>query len=175
MAQVDPPPQSVPTSFARDLELNAYFTYLNKFLFDLWQRSGAGLDLVNGSAQLTLDQEFSGINVFSGTLTLDGISLQVDGVPVVGSQGAVVSDAAAATATDPSPISGYTPHASGFTPVVSSGSTDLDLVAAALSTLRDEVAGLEGTISALVADAASIRTAINTLLSRTRDHGLIDT
>jgi hypothetical protein len=106
---------------------------------------------------------------------LDGDSLIIDGTQVVSAQQAAVADAAAATATNPAAPTAYTAHASGAVAVTSNAATDLDTTAAALKTLRDEVASYETTISALIVDVASIRTQLNSALAKLRTHGLIDT
>lgn len=56
---------------------------------------------------------------------------------------------------DASAISAYSPHLSGAIPVTSVAATDLDTTAAAVDTLRDEVAALQVTVNALL---ASLRT-----------------
>jgi len=58
-------------------------------------------------------------------------------------QGAAVADSSAPTA--------YSAHSSGATPVTSDAATDLDTTAAALETLRDEVAALTTKHNALLA------------------------
>lgn len=55
-----------------------------------------------------------------------------------------IADASAPTA--------YTAHASGGTTVTSNAATDLDTTAAALKTLRDEVAALVVIVNALLAE-----------------------
>ena len=55
-----------------------------------------------------------------------------------------VSNAATPTA--------YSAHASGSTPVTSNAATDLDTTAAALETLRDEVAALTVIVNAILAE-----------------------
>lgn len=62
-------------------------------------------------------------------------------------QGAAVADGSAPTA--------YSAHSSGATPVTSNAATDLDTTAAALETLRDEVATLTTKVNAIL---ASLRT-----------------
>ena len=46
----------------------------------------------------------------------------------------------------------YSAHASGSTPVTSNAATDLDTTAAALATLRNEVAALVVIVNALLAE-----------------------
>jgi hypothetical protein len=56
MARVDPFVIPLPRKLARDTELGPYFAYTQRFLHDLWQRTGAGTDLVDGAvttSQLT--------------------------------------------------------------------------------------------------------------------------
>ena len=65
--------------------------------------------------------------------------------------------ASAATATNPAAPTAYTAHASGATTVTSNAATDLDTTAAALATLRGEVATYETAISALIVDVADLR------------------
>lgn len=60
-----------------------------------------------------------------------------------GLQATAVADAAAVTA--------YSAHASGATAVTSNAATDLDTTAAALETLRDEVAAIRTQFNALLA------------------------
>ena len=55
-----------------------------------------------------------------------------------------ISDASAPTA--------YSAHASGGTTVTSNAATDLDTTAAALETLRDEVAALTVIVNAILAE-----------------------
>lgn len=55
-----------------------------------------------------------------------------------------ISDASAPTA--------YSAHASGSTPVTSNAATDLDTTAAALATLRGEVAALVVIVNAILAE-----------------------
>ncbi len=90
-------------------------------------------------------------------------------------KGAAVSDAAAATATDPAAPTAYSPHAAGAVPVTSNAATDLDTAAAALKTLRDEVATYEGVISDLITDNADIRTQLNLALASLRAANLLVT
>ncbi len=175
MAKVDPFILTLPSKLAKDPQIGPFFTYLMKFLHDMWVRTGAGVDAVDGAAQLAGDQIFAGDNEFSGSVNLDSIPLQVDGVPVVRGQQAAVADAAAATATNPSAPAAYTAPSSGGAALTSSSATDFTNTALSLQALRDEVATYEGTISALIVDVADIRTQLNTALSRLRTHGLIDT
>lgn len=79
--------------------------------------------------------------------------LKVRGNQVIGAQQVAEADAAAPTA--------YSAHASGATPVTSNAATDLDTTAAAVETLRDEV--------------ATLTTKVNNLLAKLRTHGLIAT
>lgn len=90
-------------------------------------------------------------------------------------KGAAVSDAAAATATDPAAPTAYAPHAAGAVPVTSNAATDLDTAAAALKTLRDEVATYEGVMSDLIVDNADIRTQLNAALASLRAANLLVT
>jgi hypothetical protein len=46
MANVDPFIQPIPASLQRDPETRAYYEYLNRFLHDLWRRTGGGDDFV---------------------------------------------------------------------------------------------------------------------------------
>jgi hypothetical protein len=63
-----------------------------------------------------------------------GLLADRNGKPIITTQSSNVADAAAPTA--------YSAHSSGSTPVTSNAATDLDTTAAALETLRDEVAAL---------------------------------
>jgi hypothetical protein len=167
--KVDPFIVPLPRKLASDVELGPYFTYLNKFLHDLWTRTGAGTDTVAGGLQNTG-------GTMTGTLNLTGSAvLQMEGTQVLTDQQAAVSDASAATASNPAAPAAYTPHASGAVPVLSNAATDLDTTAAALSTLRGEVATYETAISALIVDVASVRAQLNLALAALRTHGLIDT
>ncbi|MEE8289575.1 MAG: hypothetical protein V3R25_09200 [Nitrosomonadaceae bacterium] len=47
MAKVDPYVQRIPRKFLEDPELRPWFEYLNRFLHDLWQRSGGGDDAID--------------------------------------------------------------------------------------------------------------------------------
>ena len=177
MAQisVDPPPQNIPEKFKLDPQLAPYFTYLNKFNRDMWLRSGAGLDILSGSAVLEADQEFSGDNTFSGSVNFDGIVLQIDGIPVLGPQAAAVADAAAATATNPSPPSPYSAPTTGAVAVTSGAADDFEEAALALQLAVNDMANYELTISALIVDVADMRSKLNSLLAKLRTHGIIDT
>src|SRR3990172_2303213 len=150
MAQVsvDPPPQNIPSKFKLDPELGPFFTYLLKFLRDMWLRSGAGLDILSGSAVLEADQEFSGDNTFSGSINLDAIPLQISGVQVLSAQGAAVADAAAATPTQPSPPSPYSAPTTGAVAVTSGAADDFEEAALALQLVVNDIANYELTISA---------------------------
>lgn len=66
---------------------------------------------------------------------------------------------AALTATNPTAPTAFAPPTpGGSTPVVSAAATDLDTVAAAVKTLRDEVAAYELVISAIVVDITAQKT-----------------
>ena len=108
-------------------------------------------------------------------VTLDGINsaVKVNDTKVVGAQAAVEAAASAATATNPAAPTAYSAHASGATAVTSNAATDLDTTAAALATLRGEVATYEIAISALIVDVADIRTKFNSVLAKLKTHGLI--
>lgn len=159
MALVDPFVVELPAKLANDPEVGPYFFYLNKFLHDIFERTGGGDDLVAGGAQLTANQTFSGLNTFSQTVTL--VSVTIGGNVVLQGQGAAVADAAA-----PSAITAYTPHASGAVTVTSNAATDLDTAAAALDTLVDEVTTLRS-------EVASAITTMNTIIARLEAHGII--
>lgn len=64
-------------------------------------------------------------------------------------QASAIADAAAPTA--------YTAHASGATAVTSNAATDLDTTAAALATLRGEVATLTTKVNAIIAALESAK------------------
>ena len=57
----------------------------------------------------------------------------------------------AAAETDVGAITAYTAHSSGGVTVTSTAATDLDTTAAAVETLRDEVAAARTTINSLIA------------------------
>lgn len=99
--------------------------------------------------------------------------IKVGGTQVIKAQEAVVAAAAAATATNPAAPTAYTAHSSGAVAVLSAASTDLNTTAAALQTLRGEVATYETAISALIVDVADIRTQFNLLLTKLKNHGMI--
>lgn len=122
-----------------------------------------------------LDATITGDWTFTGTINFDGTALQIDGTQVLTSQQTAVANAAAATATNPSAPTPYTPHSSGGVTVTSDSATDLDTVAAALDTLVDEVTTYETAISALIVDVEDIRTQLNDLLGKLRTHGVIAT
>ena len=50
MANVDPFLVPLPSKLGRDPELGPFFGYMLRFLHDMWQRTGAGTDLVGGAA-----------------------------------------------------------------------------------------------------------------------------
>lgn len=68
------------------------------------------------------------------------------------------------TAADPGAVTAYSAHAPGATPVTSNEATDLDTTAAALATLRGEVAAQRTEIVALVADNLDLRQAITAII-----------
>jgi len=49
VANVDPFIVPIPPKLLADPELRDYFNYLNRFLHDLWVRTGGGTDLINES------------------------------------------------------------------------------------------------------------------------------
>ena len=77
------------------------------------------------------------------------------------------------TATDPPAPTAYTPHTAGGVAVTSNAATDLDTTAAALKTLRDEVATYETAISALVADVASLDTLLTAIRTALVNAGIM--
>lgn len=175
MAQVDPFIIPLPRKLSDDPETGPWFQYTQKFLHDLWLRTGAGDDAIAGTANTDENETITGSWTFSTAINLDGIGLQTDGVQVVGAQLSAVADAAAATAVNPAAPTAYTAHASGGVAVTSDSTGDLDTTAAALATLVSEVATYETAISALIVDVADLRAQVNTALARLRTHGLIDT
>jgi hypothetical protein len=78
---------------------------------------------------------------YSG-LTFRVAGLEIGTTPVLQAQGANIADHAAPTA--------YTAHASGGVTVTSNAATDLDTTAAALKTLRDEVATVVTKLNAVI-------------------------
>lgn len=158
----------MPAKLANDPQLGPYFSYLQKFLHDLWVRTGAGEDDIGGALQ-------TAGGTMTGPINLSSTTLQVNSVQVITAQQAAIADASAATATNPAAPTDYTAPSSGASPVTSNDAGDFTAAAAALEILRDEVAAYETQISNLVVDVASIRTAVNSLLAAMRVHGLIDT
>lgn len=71
-----------------------------------------------------------------------------------------------ATATNPAAPTAYSAHASGAVPVTSNAATDLDTTAAALATLRGEVATYETAISALILDVDALRNAVRDIANK---------
>jgi hypothetical protein len=65
MARVDPFVIPLPRKLANDPEIAPWFSYLQKFLHDLWQRTGAGEDLVGDA--VTLTQLTSALAVHTGS------------------------------------------------------------------------------------------------------------
>lgn len=48
MARVNPPPQlKIPARFLKDVELRRYFEQRDYIQFQLWTRSGGGVDIIN--------------------------------------------------------------------------------------------------------------------------------
>ena len=96
--------------------------------------------------------------------------LQVSG----GFQGAAVTDAAVATAVNPTaPVAFTVPLVAQAVPVVSEAATDLDTVAAALKVLHTETTSYEVAISALIVDVADIRAQLNALITSLEGSGAI--
>ena len=77
------------------------------------------------------------------------------------------------TATNPAAPTAYSAHASGATPVLSNAATDLDTTAAALATLRGEVATYETAISALIVDVADVKSLVNSVIDDLQSLGLL--
>ncbi len=73
-----------------------------------------------------------------------------------------------ADAGDITAITEYTPHATGAVAVLSEASTDLDVTAAALDALVDEV-------TSLGSELTDVKDQLNTVLQMLRDHGIIAT
>lgn len=57
MAEVDPFLQPIPQKFASEKELRNYFEYLNRFLHDIWVRTGAGNDAVDRLSEGSTKQD----------------------------------------------------------------------------------------------------------------------
>lgn len=51
MAKVDPFIQPIPAKFLQDPEIRAWFEYDNRWKHDMWQRTGGGVDLIEGNDQ----------------------------------------------------------------------------------------------------------------------------
>ena len=81
MADVDPFVIQWPLKWQQDAEIRPVITYLNRFLHDLWQRTGGGDDLIEGIAN-----ESATINNYSESFASNAIqSLEQieDLIPVV--------------------------------------------------------------------------------------------
>ena len=96
--------------------------------------------------------------------------IKVGGTQVVKAQEAVVAAAAAATATNPAAPTAYSALTNLTNPVTK---TEGEALSAALATLRGEVATYETAISAVIVDVADIRTQLNLLIVKLKNHGLI--
>lgn len=154
----------VPQKLADDPELGPYFQALDQMLRGLFTRSGGGNDAVEDAVH----------EVFFDTTRMTA-EISVLRQAFDDLQAAAVTDAAAATASNPAAPTGYTPHASGAVAVTSNAATDLDTTAAALDTLVDEVAVVETAVSAAIVDSADIRTQFNDLLDKLRTAELLAT
>jgi len=147
------------------------------------QGSGYFNDLIAelGVGDVIMVSASSGANIVLVTITsvTTNVAFAVTATNVVGDQTAIASltenagaiggtndgdlpsltptavTTAALTATNPAAPTAYSAHASGSTPVTSNAATDLDTTAAALATLRGEVATYETAISALIVDVAA--------------------
>ena len=87
---------------------------------------------------------------------------------------AAVTDAAAATAVNPTaPVAFTVPLVAQAVPVVSEAATDLDTVAAALKVLHTETTSYEVAISAVIVDVADIRTQLNALITALENAKLV--
>lgn len=174
-----------------DEALDRYLLEVHNRIFGLGADTSGDLDIDNGvlPTSATTDSVSEGTtNLYftiervddrTAALIQDGEALTWtydDGAgTLIGevTKGAAVSDAAAATATDPAAPTAYAPHAAGAVTVTSNAADDLDTTAAALKTLRDEVATYEGVISDLIADNADIRTQLNAALASLRTAKLL--
>lgn len=59
MAKVDPFVAQIPRKFLNDPELRPFFEYLNRFLHDLFIRTGGGDDLIEATQEATAEGETS--------------------------------------------------------------------------------------------------------------------
>ena len=83
---VDPFLIPIPKELLKDRQTRHYFEYLNRFLHDLWQRTGAGTDLVDES--ITENDTSTGehhrnlaiISTIEGRLSAIESALNADGV-----------------------------------------------------------------------------------------------
>ena len=84
MARVDPFVIRIPLKLINDPELSAYFNYLDRFLHDIWVRTGAGTDSVSESLSgftTTLNSEIFDIRQQIGSgipVTIDTTGFTVD-------------------------------------------------------------------------------------------------
>lgn len=128
--------------------------------------TGIGAISING--QVTLADAINiALNVTTGTKIGTAVTQKLgfyNVTPVVQPAAAGQADQGAMTAVNPAAPTAYTAHAAGAVAVTSAAATDLDTTAAALKTLRDEVATYEIAISALIVDV----TALDTLLTEIR-------
>lgn len=78
LANVDPFIANIPQKFLEDPDTREWFIYLNRFLHDLWARTGGGVDLIedgsDGSTAIAADD--NGLAVVSGAV--DRLSSEVD-------------------------------------------------------------------------------------------------
>ncbi len=59
MAKVDPFVAQIPRKFLNDPELRPFFEYLNRFLHDLFIRTGGGDDLIEATQEATAGEDTS--------------------------------------------------------------------------------------------------------------------
>ena len=78
-----------------------------------------------------------------------------------------------ALATNPTAPAAYSAHAAGAVAVTSNAATDLDTTAAALATLRGEVATYETAISNLILDVDDLRQTVTAIIDDLQALGLV--
>ena len=133
-----------------------------------------GSDTLNGGTA-SFDVQ-PGVSV---TLKSDGVSdariVSVAYLPAAAYDQSAYSTAsrvhAARTAANPGAITAYSAHASGAVTVTSNGATDLDTTAAALETLRDEVADIQTQLTAVKADSDNSSEQVNSLIDDSQAQG----
>lgn len=174
MAQVDPFIVPLPQKLALDPQLGPYFQYLQKFLHDIWQRTGAGSDLIGDAAaddevvHLAGPETVPGDKTFTGNFNLSSTTLKVDGITVVSAQQATVSDAS--IAADAVEIT-FTVNS----PATAGAQTIADGFNVTAAETGQYIANQEVFCAQVQSDLENLEGQLNLILTRLRAHGLIDT